>query len=115
MSSIAEMLMNNAAADTDLLRKNDGHGDKFTIPRIVDFLFRAPSKEKAEIVASFVKDMQYGTATIQCENNEYSVLVQIEMPITQNILCCVSGFMTCLGKVFGVEYDGWGSIIQTGS
>jgi hypothetical protein len=34
------------------------------------------------------------------------------MPITQPLLCSVSRFMVSLGKLYQIEYDGWGSIIQ---
>jgi len=37
----------------------------------------------------------------------------IRMPITQPVICSVSALMVCLARLFSVEYDGWGSVVQT--
>jgi hypothetical protein len=113
--SIVEVLLETAKADTDLLLRNNAHGDVLAIPRLVEFLLRAPSAEKAELVASFINDNRYGVATVSSNDSGYSVTVSVQMPITQQVLCSVSGLMACVSKIFGVEYDGWGSTIQTRS
>lgn len=112
MPSIVELLLETAKADTELLIKNDGLGDTFATPRNVDFLFVAPSREKAEIVASFINDNRYANATVSEVGNSFRVLVVVNMPITQHLLYSVSGLMACIGKIFDVKYDGWGSAIQ---
>jgi hypothetical protein len=109
--SAVEELMQTAVADTDLLRLLDSQGDRFAVPRDVEFLMRAPSVEKAELVASFVNDHSYGKATVQAGENP-AVLVVICMPIEQDIIMSVSGFMVCLSRIFGLEYDGWGCVAQ---
>jgi hypothetical protein len=114
MPSIIEILLDTAKSDTDLLVQNDKRGDKLSVPREVDFLLRAPSQEKAQLVADFMNDNRYGRAMAQGDENGHRVSVRIEMPITQNVLCSVSGLMACVSKIFDVEYDGWGSVIQTG-
>ena len=108
MNLVAE-LMETAAADTDVLRSLDANGDRFSAARDVEFLLIAPDREKAILVAGFVNDFSYGTATVQ---DEASVLVVVHMPVEQSAVLCVSGFYTCVAKLFGVEYDGWGCVAQ---
>jgi len=110
--TVIERLMETAGADTDLLRTLDAQGDDFSIPREVEFLLRAPSKEKAETVAGFINDYQYGVATPQLSDENHSVLVVVHMPIQQNAILSVSGFMACVCELFGLDYDGWGCVTQ---
>ena len=108
MSAI-EALRDGAIADTDVLRSLDSNGDRFSVFRVVDFLLRAPDAEKAALVAAFINDHSYGRAQVQ---DDLSILVVIAMPVEQPITLCVSGFFTCIARLFGVEYDGWGCVAQ---
>jgi hypothetical protein len=111
--SVVEKLINAALADIDVLHSLNEQGDKFTCFRDVDFLLRAPSKEKAELVTSFINDYQYGIATTTADNTDnYSVQVIINMPVTQNLILSVSGFMTCIASLYGLDFDGWGCTAQ---
>lgn len=110
--SIVEELMNSAISDTDVLRALDSQGDDFGIFREVDFSFRCPTPEKANIVAGFISENQFGHATATHENDESKVLVIINMPVAQNIILSVSGFMTCIAELYGVEFEGWGCVAQ---
>lgn len=112
---LVDTLMETARADTDLLRKLDSQGDQFAVPRDVDFLLRAPSKEKAEIVSGFINDYQFGAASLQEQDGQYSVLVIINMAIQQQAILSVSGFMGCICALFGLDYDGWGCVAQVHS
>jgi hypothetical protein len=111
MNSVVGLLLETAKSDTDLLLKNDALGDVLGVPRQVNFLLRAPTEEKARLVADFINDNRYGLATAKSDERGHSISMLIEMPITQNLLCSVSGLMACLRKLFGVEYDGWGSVL----
>jgi len=113
--SVVDTLMETAKADTDLLRTLDSQGDNFSAPRDVDFLLRAPSKEKAEIASGFINDYQFGKATLQEQDGQYSVLVIINMAIQQQAILSVSGFMGCVCALFGLDYDGWGCVAQVHS
>lgn len=113
--SVISKLMEATEADTDVLRSLNSNGDNFSKFREVDFTFKCDSKEKAETVAGFLDDFQYGKASVLNEDNEYMVQVLIDMPVTQNIILCVSGFMTCIAELYGVEVDGWGCIAQNGT
>ncbi|WP_266183205.1 ribonuclease E inhibitor RraB [Dyella humicola] len=110
--SIVEELMQTATSDTDLLRTLDGQGDDFSVPRDVDFLMRAPSQERAELVANFINDNQYGVATAEESGGKHSVNIVIRMPVQQHLALSVSGFMACVATLFGLDYDGWGCIAQ---
>ena len=107
--------MEATEVDTDVLRSLDSNGDDFSQFREVDFTFKCSSQEKAETVAGFLDDFQYGKASVLKEENEYMVQVLINMPVAQNIILCVSGFMTCIAELYGVEVDGWGCIAQNGT
>jgi hypothetical protein len=109
---IVDDLLRNAYEDTQLLLRNDQLGDVLSVPRDVDFLLRAPDEEKARTVCSFIQDNQYGSAAVQEADGKFSVLVVIHMPITQNIVCSVSALMCCIAAIFGMEYDGWGSVVK---
>lgn len=109
---LVDTLLQTAYEDTQLLLKNDKLGDKFSVRRNVDFVLRTGDGERAETVASFINDNQYGSATVKQVEDEHRVLVAIHMPTTQNVLCSVSALMACLAELFSVEYDGWGSTIQ---
>ena len=105
--AVIDVLMETAVADTDLIRVFDRQGDRLSTPRDVAFLLRAPSADKATLVASFINDYQYGVATAQDLQDSPSVLVMIHMPIEQNAILSVSGFMACICELFGLDYDGW--------
>jgi hypothetical protein len=110
--TVLDTLIQAAVSDTDLLRKLDGQGDLFSIPRDVEFLLRAPTAEKATTVAGFINDYQYGVATPQDLDASPSVLVVVHMPIEQHAVQSVSGFMACVCDLFGLDYDGWGCVVQ---
>jgi hypothetical protein len=111
--SVIGKLMDSAASDIDVLRSLDGSGDDFSKFRNVDFLFRCPDKDKAELVAGFINDYQFGQAVPSSESGENTILVTINMPVEQNIILSVSGFMTCLAELYGLEFDGWGCVAQS--
>lgn len=109
---IFELLRENAIADNDLLRKNDARGDVFAKPRDVDFAFKTRDAIRAKDLCEFIEGLNFGVPQLRSDNGVHWLTVVIQMPITQPLLCSVSGFMVCLGRMFGVEYDGWGSVIQ---
>jgi len=110
--SLVDTLLTAAYEDTQLLIKNDELGDNFSIPRNVDFILRCNTKQKAETVSSFISDNQYGIPTIEGDDDSLRLRVTVFMPITQQVICSVSGFMACIAELFSLEYDGWGSEIQ---
>jgi hypothetical protein len=110
--ALVDNLLRNAYEDTELLKKNDALGDDFSIARDVDFVIKTPDRRKAEIIRSFVDDNQYGVARIEEGGQEFRILVVVQMPTTQHVLCSVSALMVCIAALFGAEYDGWGCTIQ---
>jgi len=110
---IVQDLMDAAVSDVDVLYLLDAQGDDFSKFRDVDFLFRCPDKEKADILASFINEYHYGVATAFHDDEESTVQVIINMPVQQHIILSVSGFMTCLATLYGSELDGWGCVAQT--
>jgi hypothetical protein len=111
--SLFDLLTETAIADTDLLRKNDSIGDVFSTSREVDFDFESPDMERATDFSEFVTGKSYGRTKINDLGTDgIQILVFIDMPITQHLICSVSGFMLCLSRLFLIEYKGWGSIIQ---
>ena len=113
MSEVVAALLDNAYQDTQLLISNDEKGDNFSAFRDVDFTLYAKDKEKGELVASFINDNNYGKATYEEIEVSHRITVVINMPSTQNLLCSVSGLMTCLAALYDLEYDGWGCALQT--
>jgi hypothetical protein len=113
MSNVVELLMQTAEANEEVLAQNDKMGDVFAIPREVDFHLRAPDAERAQLVAGFINDFQFGEATVENADGNHAVSVTIVMPITQHVLNSVSGFITCLSTLYDLEFDGWGGPIQT--
>ena len=55
------------------------------------FHLNAKARRRQSAVAGFLDDYQYGRASITVEDGQYLVQVLIDMPVTQNILLCVSG------------------------
>jgi len=113
--SIVKTLMDSSISDTDVLRALDSQGDDFGVFREVDFSFRCPTPDKAKIVAGFISEYQFGHATATQDDGENKVLVIINMPVAQNIILSVSGFMTCIAELYGVEFEGWGCVAQVPS
>jgi Regulator of ribonuclease activity B len=108
-----DLLHDTALADTDLLRKNDKLGDVFTIAREVDFAFETTDRQRADDFAEFVNEKNFGKAAVsEIADGHFRVLVLITMPITQHVIGCISGFMLCLGRLFKIDYLGWGSVVQ---
>ena len=111
--TVFELLTETAKADRDLLLKNHEAGDDFNKPREVDFSFETGERERANGFAEFVIGKSYGRAQVsETEPGQFQVIVLITMPINQNIINCVSGFMLCLSRLFQIDYQGWGSVIQ---
>ena len=111
--TLFEALHENAIHDNELLRLNDERGDVFDKARDVDFAFKTNELQRATDLSEFINGKNFGRATVRTGDDGVSwALVMIHMPINQNVLCSVSGFMVCLSRVFGVEYDGWGSVIR---
>jgi hypothetical protein len=110
---VVDALMDTARADVELLYKLDAQGDDFSIPRQVEFLLKAPSREKADIVRDFVNEHQYGVARTLTSDGEFAVEVRVHMPIVQNVIGSVSAFMACLAALYGLDYDGWGCLVQS--
>ena len=108
-------LMTMVTADIDVLRLLDSQGDIFATPREVDFLFRTDGEERARLLAGFLSDYQYARTSFESDESGYRVLAKIVMPVEQNVILSVSGFMLLLAKLFSVTYDGWGTVAQRAS
>jgi hypothetical protein len=100
--SVVGKLIEGAIADVDI----------FNASREVYFLLIAPSGEKAELVADFINEYQFGLATPMHHEDGSSIQVTINMPVTQNVILSVSGFMTCLAAIYDLEFDGWSCVAQ---
>jgi hypothetical protein len=109
---LVQELMEHAASDIDVLRSLESNGDVFTTFREVDFLLIAPTQEQAEVISDFLNDHHYGKATCSEVDGKFHVQVFIHMPVTQAVIACVSGFMACVARMFGANYDGWGCVAQ---
>jgi hypothetical protein len=111
--TLFDLLTQTAKADTELLRSHNKWSDVLSVPREVDFSFETQERDRAKDFAEFVNGKQYGVAKItKLEDGQFRVLVLITMPITQHLICSVSGFVVCLSRLFQVDYQGWGSIVQ---
>lgn len=111
-ATVFDLLHENALADNDLLRKNDAMGDVFSISRDVDFAFKTADKQRADDLCEYINGKNFGKAHVRGGDDLYWVIVIVHMPITQNVICSVSGFMVCLSRLFQVDFDGWGSVVQ---
>jgi len=110
--SIVETLLDTAYQDTQLLMGNDEKGDNFSIPRDIEFVLYAQDEKKADTGSSFINDNQYGEASYAEVEGQYRILVVVNMPSSQHLVCSVSGLMACIAALFSVEYDGWGCVLQ---
>jgi len=110
--SVVEALLDSSEQDTKLLIGNDEKGDDFLVSRDVDFIFKTSDAQKAETVCGFINDNNYGHAKFKSVNDKYRIIAIVHMQPTQNVICSVSGLMTCISKLFEVEYDGWGCVLQ---
>ncbi len=110
--SVIENLLNAAYQDTQLLLGNDEKGDNLSISRDIEFVLYAKDQEKADTVSSFINDNRYGEASFTEVEGQFRILVVINMPSTQHIVCSISGLMVCIAALFSVEYDGWGCVLQ---
>jgi hypothetical protein len=111
--AVVDLLMDTAAADTELLANLAASGDRFSVPRDVDFLLRAPTREKAETVADFINECGYGIAARTGADGSPSVQVIVRMPVDDNVIRSVSALMACISALFDLDYDGWGCNVQS--
>lgn len=112
--SVFDELHANANADNALLHLKDSTGDLRTIARDVGFDFRTTDWQAAQDVCDFINWKNLGRAMRTSDADTIRVSIVIHMPITQHVLCSVSGFMLCLGRLFGVDYEGWNSLPRHG-
>lgn len=113
--SLVNLLLDNSAADRDLMRQNDSLGDQFDIPQDVEFVLLAGEIDKANLVRDFINDNGYGQASVQPDGDGYRILVRVHMAPQEHVLCSVSGLIVCLCRLFDIEYDGWGCLIKKGA
>lgn len=111
--SMIDDLIATAAADVDLLRLMDAQGDAPATARAVEFIFTAETERQALGVAVFLAENQYAATRWESIGDGFRVEATIDMPVEQNVVSSVSGFMQCVAKLFAVTYDGWGSIVQS--
>ena len=72
----------------------------------------ADNKETAEAVTGFINDNRYGKASLEETEEKFRIIVVINMPSTQHLVCSTSGLMSCIATIFSLEYEGWGCSIQ---
>jgi hypothetical protein len=79
----------------------------------VDFALETSERRRAQDFAEFVIGKSYGAAELsEIQPGQFRIVVLITMPINQNIINSVSGFMRCLSRLFQIDYQGWGSVID---
>jgi Regulator of ribonuclease activity B len=115
--SVVQLLMDTAVEDSKLLVKNQEMGDRSEIPRDIDFVLWAKDEAKARLVADFVTDYRYGIPFFEGrveERGEYSwrLRITVHSPTTEHVAMTLSAFMVCLSKLYDLDYDGWGCVIQ---
>jgi hypothetical protein len=98
-------------ADIDLLAIRRAQHDVASERRAVDFTFVTDTEAKARAIAGFLMDFGYAATRIHPEEASYRILASIEMPLDQQLLLSVSGFMFCIGELFSGHYDGWGAVV----
>lgn len=111
--SVIEKLMETAEADTDVLYALNEQGDRFALPRDVEFILTGASREQAEAAAGFLAGYQYASTTLAEVEDGFQVLATVHMPVTQQVLLSVSGFMACVAELYALDYDGWGCVART--
>jgi len=109
--SVIEKLVTVTSADIDLLAARRAQDDVASERRMVDFAFVTDTEAKARAISGFLMDFGYAATRIHPENTSYRVLASIEMPLDQQLLLSVSGFMLCIAELFSGHYDGWGAVI----
>jgi hypothetical protein len=110
--SVVNKLLDNSLRDRELLRKNLQLGDDLQVPRLVDFVFVTPAKEIAEELVAYVGEGHFGEPQTAALEDGFRVVVTCKMPVSESVLCCVSGLMACVATLFKVHYDGWGCVVQ---
>ncbi len=95
------------AYDKELLDSNSGLGDVASIGRHVEFRFVADNKATSDLACRIITDLGYGVPKAKKHGAEYEVLVTVHMPLTSEVLACVSAFMVFFAELLAMEYDGW--------
>ena len=114
--SVVKLLMDTAVEDSRLLVRNQEAGDHPEVPRDIDFVFYTIDEDQAKLVASFVTDYRYGRPAVERVEHQgrvsWRLMITIHSPTTENVVMTLSAFMVCLGHLYNLEYDGWGSTIH---
>ena len=114
MSNLLEKLIDNALEDKELLASNNDLGDISSIGRNVEFRFIATNKASSDLACKVISNLKYGVPKVAKSGSVYEIRVTVHMPLTAEVVNCVSGFMACLGELFALEYDGWEADIVKG-
>ena len=112
-----DQLLETAIADSHLLYSNREAGDEYWKPRDLDFVFYSSEKKQIKTVASFVTDNRYGDPRIEKFKDDdgktkFRLIVTVNAPTTDPIVHSISALMCMLAGLFGIEYDGWGCVMQ---
>lgn len=115
--AFVDTLLSTSEVDFGLVRRNREKGDHSEIPRDVDFVVDAPTEEKAELMCNFVTDNHYGRPSyekvaLDGGKTLWRVLIVINTPATENVICSLNGLFVCLAELFDLEYNGWGCTLQ---
>jgi Regulator of ribonuclease activity B len=115
--SVVELLLETAAADKDLIYKNRRLGDNPEIARDLDFALHAKTEERARLVHDFVIDNGYGRPSVERIDADdggvsWQLVIAIHATARPEVVCTLSAFMACLSKLYDLDYDGWGCVMQ---
>lgn len=101
-------------ADKDVLANLSANGDKAMIRRPVDVSFRGSDKDfdrLLEIASQFgfvELDREVG------EDGELYLFLECEQAVDEQSIRALTKKCLQIEMLFGVEYDGWGCVAQTG-
>ncbi len=105
--TFVERMNRISARDWELLRALEKLHDNVAIPRDVEYALISRTRDCAEQVADFLRRQCDARAIVREFDGEFSLLITLHMPVRPPIALSVSGFMACVCRTFGLEYDGW--------
>lgn len=107
-------LQREIAADADVVRSLESNGDLHELNRSVEVRYKGPRKNLLTLTA-FLKRQGWRTQPpVKLNGKEYALdnrHVQNTEPLKLIALTTAS---LKIDHVFGVDYDGWGCVAQTG-
>ena len=104
---IVEKLLSTSHQDNEQLQQLKSIAANLDVKHTLEYRLNTKHQKQAEIVCSFVNYNGYGDAAIEANGTLFDIVIEIQTPLLDNVICSLSANLVFVADFFSVEYGGW--------